>query len=417
MFQKIRQYSDHTFSSLRIRNYRLYFTGQGISLCGTWMQTIAQTWLVLQLTHSGTDIGLLLAVQFLPILILGAFGGVIADRFAKRRLIFITQSSALVLALTLGLLVQFHLVHVWMVFVLSGLLGLVTAVDNPSRQSFMTEIVGREHITNAITLNSIELNLARVIGPSIAGILIANVGISFCFFINSASYVAVLICLFLMNSSELIPNKRITKIRGQLSEGFAYVRATPVLRNMIVMLVIIGMLSFEFPVVLPVFASRTFHGNAASYALLMSAMSFGSVIGGFVVASKKNYTQNTVLVAAIVFGLFMLFSSLSPNIVVATIMLVGVGFGTIIFSALCNSTLQLNSSPEMRGRVMALWGVTFLGTTPIGGPIIGWLSDHSSPRTGLAVGGLAAIIAALIGFYLSHRGTRSTNKTLDTQSA
>jgi MFS family permease len=400
MVAKLKKYSDTTFNSLKLRNYRLYFIGQGISQTGTWMQSIAQTWLVLQLTHSGTLIGLLVAAQFLPVLLLGPLGGVLADRFPKRRILYVTQTNAMVLSLILAVLVQTHVVQVWMVFVLAGLLGLGQVVDNPTRQSFVVEMVGKDNLTNAVSLNSVQLNLSRVIGPSIAGLLIANVGINWCFFLNSASYIAVLICLYLMNAKELSPAKQSKKIQGQLMAGLTYVKNTPILRDTLIMLAFIGTLSYEFQVVLPLFASRTFHGDASTYALLTASMSIGSIAGGLVVANRKRYTMATVSLAAILFGCFMLLTAAAGSVIIAVLTLLGVGFGSIMFTSLANSMLQLNSSSEMRGRVMSLWSVAFLGSTPIGGPVIGWLSDQTNPRIGLAVGGITAIAAALFGLRL-----------------
>jgi len=399
MFGKIRVYTKDTFSSFEVHNYRLYFLGQGISLTGTWMQTIAQTWLVLELTHSGTAIGLLVAAQFSPVLLLGPIGGVIADRFPKRRLLYITQSSAMLLAFVLGLLVLTHTVQVWMVFVLASMLGLVTVFDNPARQTFVVEMVGPERLTNAVTLNGIALNLARVIGPSVAAVLIAGVGMAYCFLLNSASYVVVLTSLALMHASELRPAKPSERIRGQLREGLVYVWNHPVLRSTIWMLVIIGTFTYEFQVVMPLLASRTFHGGTSTYALFTSAMSVGSVIGGVLAAGRLKASQESLVQAAALFGACMMVSALAPGTQFEAALLVVVGLGSIIFSALANSTLQLATSPEMRGRVMSLWAVAFMGTTPLGGPVVGWVSDHASPRMGLVVGGVAALVAAAVGWW------------------
>lgn len=407
MVAKLKRYSDTTFNSLKLRNYRLYFIGQGISQTGTWMQSIAQTWLVLQLTHSGTIIGLLVATQFLPVLLLGPLGGVIADRFPKRRILYFTQSNAMIMSLILAILVQTHVVQVWMVFVLAGLLGLGQVVDSPTRQSFVVEMVGKDNLTNAVSLNSVQLNLSRIIGPSIAGLLIANVGIGWCFFLNSASYIAVLVCLYLMNAKEFNSVIQPKKMRGQLRAGFAYVKNTPILRDTLIMLAVIGTLSYEFQVVLPLFASRTFHGDAGTYALLTASMSVGSILGGLVVANRKRYNMATVCLSAILFGIFMLMTAVAGNIGIAVFTLLGVGVGSILFTSLANSTLQLNSSPEMRGRVMSLWSVAFPGSTPIGGPLIGWLSDHTNPRIGFAVGGIAAIFSAIFGLLI-HLKVKST---------
>lgn len=410
MFGRLKEHFEETFSSFEVHNYRLYFAGQGISLAGTWMQTIAQTWLVLELTHSGTALGLLVAAQFLPILLLGPVGGVVADRFPKRKLLYITQSSAMMLALVLGVLVLLNAVQVWMVFVLAALLGLVTVFDNPARQTFVVEMVGLDRLTNAVTLNGIAINGARIIGPSIAAMLIASVGMVYCFFLNAASYVVVLLCLALMDQRKLHPAKRTSQMKGQLREGIRYIWNNLELRSTILMLVIIGTFTYEFQVVLPVLASRTFHGNAGTYALFTSAMSVGSVIGGVLAAGRLKAGRKAVMRAAAAFGLLMLVSALAPGVWLASLLLVGVGLGSIIFSSLANSTLQFATSPEMRGRVMSFWAVAFLGTTPIGGPIIGWISDHASPRAGLAVGGLAALVAAGYGWW-AQRQTRPIQAT------
>ncbi len=404
MLHKIKRIGKTTFESLGVRNYRLYFIGQGISITGTWMQTIAQTWLVLELTHSATAVGLLVAAQFLPILLVGPFGGVIADRFDKRKLLYFTQSTALTLALILALLVQFHLVQLWMVFVLASCLGFVTVIDNPTRQSFVIELVGSDRLTNAVTLNSVEINLGRIIGPTIAGILIAGVGLGLCFFLNSASYVAVLTCLALMDGRLLNRAKRTTQIKGQLTEGFRYIARTPILRDTLIMFAIIGTFTYEFQVVLPVLAQKTFHGDAALYAAFTAAMSIGSVVGGLITASLRRRTNSkTLAITTLAFGAAMLAAATAPTAALTMVVLVAVGFASIAFSAQANSTLQLSSAPEMRGRVMSLWTVAFMGTTPIGGPIIGWVSDAVSPQAGLAIGGVAAICAAAFGFYAARR--------------
>jgi MFS family permease len=395
MVPKIRRYTRATFSSLGIRNYRLYFTGQAISLSGTWLQTIAQTWLIYQLTGSATYVGLISAVQFLPILLLGPYGGLVADRFPKRKILYGTQTAAMSLALILAVLVLSHTVQPWMVFVVAGLLGLVNVVDNPTRQTFVLEMVGREQLTNAVTLNSIEVNLARVIGPAIAGGLIAGVGIGYCFLFNSFSYLAVLLCLVLMRGKELRTPPPVVRAKGQLRAGFRYVMATPALRTILLMMAVIGTFAYEFPVTLPIFASQTFHAGAGGFSLLMAAMGGGAVIGGIMVANRKQLTPRSIAVAACMLGASILLAAAAPHIIVAALCMVVVGVCSIRFTAAANSTLQLSTAPEMRGRVMSLWTMAFIGSTPIGGPIIGWVSEHSSPRVGLLIGGLAALIIGL----------------------
>lgn len=393
----LKNYGRRSFSSLGVRNYRLYFIGQGISMSGTWLQTVAQSWLILELTHSGTLLGLVVAAQFLPILLFGPYGGLIADRFNKRKLLYATQSAAMLLAFALALLVATHTVQAWMVFVLASCLGFVNMVDSPTRQTFVVEMVGKDRLTNAISLNSIEVNVARIIGPIIAAGLIASVGLGWCFFVNGLSYIAVLACLKLMDGSELLARKPIAHAKGQLREGFSYIWHTPVLRNVLLMMALVGALTYEFQVVLPLLATNTFGGDAGTYAHMMAAMGIGSLFGGLITASRGNPSPRQLLGTTLALGASMIVTAIAPNITAAIVLLVIVGFFTISFTALTNTTLQLNSNPTMRGRVMALWVMAFLGTTPIGGPIIGYISEHGSPRLGLAVGGAAALAGGTFG--------------------
>lgn len=410
MQKGLKKYARSTFTSLGIRNYRLYFTGQGISQAGTWVQTIAQTWLIYQLTGSGTYTGLLTAVQFLPILLLGPVGGLVTDRLPKRPVLYITQAGFMVLSVIMAGLVLSHTIQPWMVFVVAAVSGIIKVIDNPTRQTFIMEMVGREHITNAVTLNSIEVNMARVVGPAIGGALIAGIGTGWCFAVDAVSYLAVLCCLLLMRGHELHAGERVVKARGQLREGFQYVWHTPVLRNVLLMMVIIGTLSYEFQVVLPIFASRTFHAGAGGYSFLMGAMGLGAVIGGIITANRRNVTPRTIAIAALSFGVAMLLAAAAPHIIVAGLFMVLVGIGSISFTSVANSTLQLQSAPNMRGRVMSLWTMAFLGTTPIGGPIVGYVSEHTSARVGLLLGGLAAVAASALSVSIARRARQPRNK-------
>lgn len=412
MQQKIKSYTQSTFSSLSIQNYKLYFIGQGVSRSGTWVQTIAQTWLIFQLTGSGTYIGLLTAVQFVPILLLGPLGGLVADRFSKLRILYLTQIASMVLAFVLAGLVLTGAIQVWMVFAIAILLGLVKVVDTPTRQTFIMEMVGREHLVNAVTLNSIEVNMARIIGPAIGGGVIAWVGIGYCFLIDGLSYLAVLLCMVLMNTRELHVAAPVAKAPKQLREGFRYVWHTPVLRNVLIMMVVVGTLAYEFPVVLPILADETFGAGAGGYAFLMGAMGLGAVIGGVITANRKNPTPHVITLAAFGFGISMLLTAVSPHIIIAALLMVFVGIGSISFTSVANSTLQLESKPAMQGRVMALWTMAFLGTTPIGGPIIGYISEHYSGRVGLLVGGTSAICAGLFGMRIHVKQKRARQREL-----
>jgi len=398
--QSVREFGRTTFSSLSVRNFRIYAIGQGISLSGTWMQTIAQGLLVLKLTGSGTALGLVVALQTLPVLLFGAWGGVVADRFPKRSILYVTQSVACGLALALGILVAIGNVHIWTVYAIAFALGMVNAIDNPTRQSFVLEMVGRSQLANAVSLNSTEINLARVIGPTIAGVLVATVGLAACFLINAASYIAVIYSLSKMREDELQPSPRLVGSKGQLSAGLAYVRKTPLVLSTLIMMAIIGTFTYEFTVILPLFSKFTFGNEAAGYAGLSACMGFGAVIGGIYTASRLQSGPNALFVAAALFGASVLVVSIMPTLLYAMLGMILVGFFSIAFSAIGNVTVQMNSAVEMRGRIMALWTVAFLGSTPIGGPIIGGIGEHIGPRWGLAVGGFAAIGAAMLGAWI-----------------
>ncbi len=406
----LRHFSQETFSSLHVRNYRLYYIGQIISTSGTFMQSIAQAWLVLKLTNSGTALGIATALQYVPILFLGPYGGVIADRFPKRKILYFTQSLSGLLALILGVLVATGLVKVWMVYVLAFLLGLVTVFDNPTRQTFYIELVGPENLRNAVTLYSTLINLARVIGPAIAAGLIAAFGLAPCFIINGLSYGAVVIMLAMLHPDELLTTPPVPRTKGQLTEGFKYVASTPVLGASLLMMAIIGTLTFEFQVSLPLIAQFTFKGDASSYAFLSASMGVGAAVGGIFFASRKGVQPYKLVGASLLFGLAVLAAAFMPSLWLSGLALVVVGIFSINFSSLGNSTLQLESSPQMRGRVMSLWTVAFLGTTTFGGPIVGWFAELAGARWGLALGGLAAVLAAALG-AVTLRNLRTGNRS------
>ena len=393
--RRLKALSKQTFSSLSIYNFRLYIIGQAISSCGSWMQTIAQDWLVLKLTNSGFQLGLVSAMQFLPILILAPWGGIIADRFDKRKILFFTQTAFGLLALLLGITVLMGMVHIWMIYIFAGALGLVNSLDNPVRQSFVSEMVGKERIANAVSLFATLVSLTRAIGPAIAGLVIASTGLGLCFIINAISFIAVIIAFAMMRPSELhrthMPEDN---IKAKFTDGFKYVLSSPILFNTLLMMTIIGTLTYEFSVSLPLFAQNTFHGNAASYATLVTAIGLGSIVGGLLGANKQKTNLKRLILMAFLFGISLLLVALMPTLYWAAIMLFFVGIFSINFISWGNSTMQMESNPSMRGQVMALWGMAFLGSTPIGGPIIGFIGEHAGPRWAIAVGGIAAIIAA-----------------------
>lgn len=390
-----------TFAAFEIRNFRLFMIGQSVSLCGNWIQIISTSWLVLDLTHSGTQLGLVTATQFLPNLIFGLWGGVIADRFNKRRVLYVTQILFGLLAFILGGLVVAGLIELWMIYVIAFGFGLVAAADSPTRQSFVIEMVGHENVKNAVTLNSTLVNAARIIGPSIAGLLIATVGIGQCFIVNALTYVAVLFALIKLDPKQLKPSPVPKKEPGQIRAGVAYIWNEPKLKSTLIMMFIIGTFAYEFPVILPLFATLTLHGDASTYSALMAAMGLGAIGGGLYSASKTEIGERQLIWTAVAFGLSILLASFAPSFITTLIVLMIVGVLSVLFITLGNTTLQLVSRANMRGRVMSVWSVAFFGTTPIGGPIIGYISDHSSPRIGLATGGFSAIIAGGLGFYMS----------------
>jgi MFS family permease len=386
-----------TFAALSVRNYRLFFMGQAISLSGSWMQRIAQGLLVLDLTGSGTALGVVIALQSLPVLFFGAWGGVTADRLPKRSILYATQAIAGLSSLVIGVLVISGDIRLWMVYTAALVLGFVKVFDNPTRQTFVREMVGSDLLTNAVSLNSIEMNFARVVGPAIAGILVATLGLGACFVADGLSYTVVIAMLAVMRSEELNPARRIERAKGQLAEGFRYVRSEPVIRNTLVMMAIIGTFTYEFSVVLPLLAEFTFERGASGYAALTSAMGVGAVAGGLYTASRRRTGPAVLVVSAALFGVAVLLASASPTMTLALGAMVIVGFFSINFTSLANVTLQLESAPQMQGRVMSIWSMAFLGTTPIGGPIMGYIGEHAGARWALALGGTAALVAAGIG--------------------
>jgi MFS family permease len=399
----VQKFGRETFSSLYVRNYRLYYIGQIISTSGTFMQSVAQAWLVLQLTHSGAALGIVSALQYVPILVLGPYGGVVADRFPKRTILYITQSVSGLLALVLGGLVVTNVVQVWMVDVLAFLLGIVTVFDNPARQTFYVELVGPDNLRNAVTLYSSLVNLARIIGPALAAALIAGVGLGPCFIVNGLSYAAVIIMLAMMHAEELLLTPPAPRTPGQIQEGFRYVLSTPILGFTLLIMVIVGTLTFEFQVSLPLIAQFTFKGDASSYALLTGAMGLGAAVGGVFFASRKGIHYRQVVLATLLFGLAVLAAAFMPSLLLCALAMVLVGTASINFSSLGNSLLQLESSPQMRGRVMSFWAIAFLGMTTVGAPIVGWFGQVAGARAGLALGGAAALAATGLGVFALRR--------------
>jgi MFS family permease len=386
-----------TFQALSVPNFRRYISGQGLSLTGTWMQMTAQAWLVLTLTGSSTDLGLIVALQTLPVLLLGPYGGVIADRVDKRRAMIILQSAMGVQALALGVLTVTGIVTVWEIGALAALLGLNNAFENPARQSFMSEMVGAENLRNAVTLNSVLVNVARTLGPAISGLLIATVGVGVCFLVNAASFVAVVTSLSTLNRSELHPSPPAVRAAGQLREGLRYVARTPELVVPLAMMALAGCLAYEFQVSLPVMARSGLHVGATGFGFMTSAMGIGAVVGGLLVAWRGRTGIRPLVVAAAGFGLALSFATLAPSLAFELVALALVGWASVAFMSTGNATLQLTAEPAMRGRVMSLWFVAFQGSTPIGGPIIGWLMAEAGARAGLGAAAVTCVLVALLG--------------------
>ena len=392
-----------TFAALAVPNYRRYFYGQSVSLAGTWMQMTAQSWLVFSLSHSATILGVIVALQTLPVLLLGPYGGVIADRVDKRRLMVILQGAMGLQALALGLLTITGAVRVWEIGILAAALGVNNAFENPARQSFMMEMVGPEHLRNAVSLNSVLVNVARSIGPAIGGILITAVGSGVCFLVNAASFVAVIVSLTTMDRATLHPTEPTPRARGQLREGLAYVRSTPALMVPLVMMAIAGCLTYEFQVTLPVMASRGLHSGAAGFGFMTAAMGIGAVFGGLFVAARGKTGLRPLVLAAGGFTITMALATLAPSLALELIALGLVGVANISFMSVGNSTLQLTAAPEMRGRVMSLWFVAFQGSTPIGSPIIGIVMGAAGARAGLGVGAVTIALVACGGLIALRR--------------
>jgi len=388
-----------TFHSLRVRNYRLFASGQVISLTGTWAQRIAQDWLVLDLSgNSGLALGIVTGLQFLPVLILGMWGGVLADRYDKRRLLVWVQVVMGGLALALGLLDVTGVVQLWQVYALSFALGIASALDTPVRQSFIVELVGPDDLPNAVGLNSATFNSARIVGPAIAGVLITTVGTGWVFLGNAVSFVAVVTGLLLMRRSELRPAARLVKAKGQVREGLAYVRSSPDLLVPILLVAVIGTFGLNFQITMALVAKQVFGKGAGSFGLLSSMLAVGSLLGALASARRTGPPRlRRLLLSALAFGILEVAVGLAPSFLVMAVLLVPTGVAVLTFSTTANLLCQLGSAPHLRGRVMALYVLVFLGGTPLGAPLIGAVAQLLGPRSGLLLGGAVSALAAVVG--------------------
>jgi MFS family permease len=405
-----------SFRSLRVRNYRLFAGGQLVSLTGTWMQMTAQDWLVLQLGGGGLGLGGVLACQFLPTLLFGLYGGVVADRVDKRRLLLLTQTSSGLLAAGMAVLVLTQSVNLPLVFVFAGLLGTGNAFDTPTRQAFVGEMVGGDLLPNAVALNSVTFNAARVVGPAVAGVLIGATGSGAVFGINALSYVAVVAGLLRMRVGELRPARPTRRGAGQFREGIRHIGGHREILLPIVLVGIVGTFGLNFPVTLALMARETFSGTAATYGLFTSTVAVGSLVGAVFATRRTSISFRLLLGAATVFGLAEAAAGLMPTRVTFLLLLLPTGAAVLTFTTAANATVQLAAGEQMRGRVMSFYILVFLGTTPLGAPLIGLLSEHAGPRSGLVVGGALCALAAGVVGLLMRRGSAQISSQVPTSN-
>ncbi|MFY4719152.1 MFS transporter [Streptomyces sp. LaBMicrA B280] len=393
------------FSSLKVRNYRLFFMGQVVSNTGTWMQRIAQDWLVLSLTGSSAAVGITTALQFLPMLLFGLYGGVLVDRLPKRPALLVTQSAMALSGLALAALTLTGQVQVWHVYLAAFFVGLATVVDNPARQSFVSEMVGPDQLHNAVSLNSANFQSARLVGPAVAGLMITGVGTGWAFLANGLSFAAPIAGLLLMRARELYPVKRAPRGKGQLREGLQYVAGRPELIWSVVLVGFIGTFGFNFPVWLSAFADNVFHVGAGGYSLLNTLMAAGSLGGALLAARRGSARMRLLIFAALTFGALEIVASLAPSYWLFAVLMVPIGICGLTVNVTANTTVQMATDPAMRGRVMSLFMMVFMGGTPLGAPVIGWITDTYGARVGFALGGVVSAVAAgAIGLVLARVG-------------
>ncbi|GAA2652288.1 MFS transporter [Streptomyces vastus] len=394
-----------TFSSLRIRNYRLFASGAIVSNTGTWMSRITQDWLVLSLTGSSAAVGITTALQFLPMLLFGLYGGVIADRYPKRRMLFFTQGALGLCGLALAVLTLSGQVQVWHVYLIAFLLGMVTVVDNPTRQTFVSEMVGPDQVRNAVSLNSANFHSARLIGPAVAGVLISTVGSGWAFLINGLAFLAPITGLLLMRTKELHKVERVPRGKGQLREGLHYVASRPELIWPIVLIGFVGTFGFNFPIWLTAFADEVYHAGAGTYGFLNTLMAVGSVAGALLTARRGSVRLRILVGAALLFGVLEIAAALSPSYWLFALLMIPTGMAALTVNTTANASVQMATDPAMRGRVMSLFMMVFVGGTPLGAPIVGWITDTFGARIGFAFGGLISLLAAAtVGLILARVG-------------
>jgi MFS family permease len=388
-----------TFRALSAHNYRVWAGGAAVSNIGTWMQRTAQDWLVLtELTHNNaTAVGIVMSLQYGPQILMLPLSGYVADHFDRRRVLLATQAAMGLLALGLGLLTVTHRVQLWEVYLFAFGLGCVAAFDAPARQTFVSELVAEEHLSNAVALNSTSFNAARMIGPAVAGLLIAAVGTGWVFLINALSFAAVIASLCLLRVRDLNTRPKTKKARGSFVEGFRYVWTRPDLRTALIMLALVGTFGINFPIYISTMAVKVFHKGAGQFGLLTSIMAVGSVTGALLSARRARPRATLLVAGATSFGLGLAGAAVMPNYWLFGLMLAAVGIAAQTFTTTANSTMQLSTEAHIRGRVMAIFLAIAVGGTPIGAPITGWVADRFGPRWALGVGAVACLLAALIG--------------------
>jgi MFS family permease len=427
---RLRRISGQTFQSLRVRNFRLYFIGQLVSISGTWLQSFALGYLVLAVLHgSAVELGITIALPFLPMLLLGPLGGLVVDRSNKRRILYVTQAGAGLLALSMGLLVTTHAVSLPLIWAIGLLLGVVNLFDNPARQSFVQEMVGRDLLPNAVSLNTAMINLGRIIGPAIGGLLLL-VGVAACFYLNAATFVAVIVALALMRSDEITPIRTVARAKGQVRSGLRYAWGEHELREVLVAVTLMGILAWNFTVTLPLLALTVLHSgahhgaapaatpaSARALTYVMCAMGLGGLLGSLYVAHRSRPTRRLLSILCLAFGVLMVGLALAPTVLAACLVIVPLGAASLAFMSTANATLQLKSREELRGRVMALYAMGFLGTTPIGALLIGVIADATNARVAIGVGAAATLCACAYLVATARDRARATLPAVATPTA
>ncbi|MET0458332.1 MAG: MFS transporter [Ilumatobacteraceae bacterium] len=397
MNRRLQGFSNDTFSSLKVRNFKLFFAGQLVSQTGTWLTMIAQTLLVLKLTDSGIALGVLTACQFLPMLLLGPWAGAVADRADKRRLLTLLQMAAMAQSLALGIAVFSGHATVGVIYALAAVQGVITAFDNPCRRSFVVEMVPPREVTNAVSLNSAVMTGSRVIGPALAGVLVITVGFGWAFILDAVSYIAVIAGLLAMRSSELFRSPPMARAKGQVRAGLRYIRAERQLFVPLVMMALVGSFAFNFSVTIPLLVTGTLGGSDGTFTILFSVLSAGSLVGALWTARRDQVTNRQLVGSAAGFGLSMIALAAAPNLLFCFPAGILVGLSSIAFMTSSTAIVQVLAAPEYRGRVLAIQSMVFLGSTPIGGPIVGWVADVAGPRMAIVIGAMGCFAAAAYG--------------------